>query len=474
MLTILSRLKTRCSATSITSARPTASLCRNFARFDISVEFVSVPLLPCSGRPCVRHPWKVLQPPTEVWIHELSYYHCPSICPPLNRSNLTAFFGPLPKCTKSKMTDVTQSTTWWCRFWQNQLMPVGRFVSEVKWKTSIQTSISFKWKTSISAQHPTSATHPPTKAFQNSFNNAKYETVEVCPHKPTITEDQSKSTDYENQLWAGLSAKQGESCRSHRRPQAARGRTATSTRRSRRSATSTPPASTATRHLASAAPASFGARSSWLAPDPTSRRGLSVRLQSSTSSSAPTRGCGSATTTDFRIPPTAESSTSASRTRLSTRRPATSRWPSTMQQGRASQRRRCRAAKTSTTKKMIERLESSVILNAFWSFLFSNMPAFDNKTLSLFKNMMQWMIKPKTVQQYFNFTCTLCSVMVYSDVFCAPCWVFGSWLGYSLLSLPSSRHPFLPFITELVSTAVKPCELNFELILLGPRSLLLA
>ena len=79
-------------------------------------------------------------------------------------------------------------------------MPVGRFVSEVKWKTSIQTSISFKWKTSISAQHPTSATHPPTRAFQNSFNNAKYETVEVCPHKPTITEDQSKSTDYENQL----------------------------------------------------------------------------------------------------------------------------------------------------------------------------------------------------------------------------------------------------------------------------------
>ena len=111
LLTILSRLKTRCSATSITSARPTASLCRNFARFDISVEFVSVPLLPCSGRPCVRHPWKVLQPPTEVWIHELLYYHCPSICASLNRSNLTAFFGPLPKCTKSKMTDVTQSTT---------------------------------------------------------------------------------------------------------------------------------------------------------------------------------------------------------------------------------------------------------------------------------------------------------------------------------------------------------------------------
>merc|ERR1712037_272157 len=184
---------------------------------------------------------------------------------------------------------------------------------------------------------------------------------------PKLCEDGLCTTSLESLATThrGLSAKQGESCRSHRRPQAARGRTATSTRRSRRSATSTPPASTATRHLASAAPASFGARSSWLAPDPTSRRGPSVRPQSSTSSSAPTRGCGSATTTDFRIPPTVASSTSASRTRLSTRRPVTSRWPSTMQQGRANQRRRCRAAKTSTTKKMIERLESSVILNVF-------------------------------------------------------------------------------------------------------------
>ena len=91
VLIILFRWKTRCSATSITCVRPTGSWCRNFARFEICSICVGA-IAPFSGRPCVRHPWKVLQPPTKVWIHDQLSLHIIFALQfvPLNRSNLTA------------------------------------------------------------------------------------------------------------------------------------------------------------------------------------------------------------------------------------------------------------------------------------------------------------------------------------------------------------------------------------------------